>query len=240
MRRLTPSTLFAAFRTPRSLRVELYLTPCIVTFPPGGKCDALVNPANERLVGTRFTPGECARYLAPGTTLIYPPQCVDGLVHGARGDSSVPRDSEALAAELAALPIVEGDDVRCPTGGAVATAAHGEMRVCYSHLIHVAAPFFQNERWRELLHSTFTNAFVVAESIGVETVAVPLCGAGARGAPESDAAAVAAVAASDFLAESSLRCVRFALLETAQAQMLAEELDRTGCVRVEDNVAAGG
>ena len=79
--------------------------------------------------------------------------------------------------------VVEGDDVRCPTGGAVATAAHGEMRVCYSHLIHVAAPFFQNERWRELLHSTFTNAFVVAESIGVETVAVPLCGAGARGAP---------------------------------------------------------
>ena len=97
--------------------------------PPADDCDALVNPANERLEGTRFTPGECAKYLAPGTNLIYPPQVIDGLVHGARGDSSGGDSSggAAVAAAITALPIVAGDDVRCPTGDAVATAAYGEL-----------------------------------------------------------------------------------------------------------------
>ena len=66
-----------------------------------------------------------------------PPQVVDGLVHGARGDSSGDaRGSVALEAALAALPIVEGDDVRCRTGNSVSTAAFGEMSECYSHVIH--------------------------------------------------------------------------------------------------------
>ena len=51
--------LVATWHAPTSrLPVELHLTPCIVTNPPGvgAWCDALVNPANERLAGTRFTP----------------------------------------------------------------------------------------------------------------------------------------------------------------------------------------
>mmetsp|Transcript_28022 Transcript_28022/g.80492 ORF Transcript_28022/g.80492 Transcript_28022/m.80492 type:complete len:202 (-) Transcript_28022:53-658(-) len=42
--------LLGRWRLPSRLPVELYLTPDIVSSPPGGRCDALVNPANERQV----------------------------------------------------------------------------------------------------------------------------------------------------------------------------------------------
>ena len=47
------------------LTIEVHRTACIMTHPPGGETanDALVNPANERLAGTRFTPEECWRNL---------------------------------------------------------------------------------------------------------------------------------------------------------------------------------
>ena len=46
----------------RDLRIELHITPCVVMHPPP-QCEALLNPANEQLVGTRFTPAECVRNL---------------------------------------------------------------------------------------------------------------------------------------------------------------------------------
>ena len=175
--------LVATWHAPTSrLPVELHLTPCIVTNPPGvgAWCDALVNPANERLAGTRFTPGECAQFLAPGN-ILYPPQVIDGLVHGARGDSSGgdARGGAALVQAIAALPVLEGTDVRCPTGSAVSTAAFGELRECFAHVIHTCAPFYGNAAWHALLHSSYESALTAAEDVGATSCALPLLGAGA-------------------------------------------------------------
>ena len=54
------ATLKSVFTRSRVLgkcahRVEIWLTPCIVTNSPGGWCDFLVIPGNETLVGLRFS-----------------------------------------------------------------------------------------------------------------------------------------------------------------------------------------
>jgi O-acetyl-ADP-ribose deacetylase (regulator of RNase III) len=222
---LPTNTLVGVWRT-SALRIEVHLTPCIVTSPPGGSCGALVNPANERLAGTRFTPGECARYLAAGTNLLYPPQVIDGLVHGARGDSSGDgAGAAALAAAIAALPVVAGSDVRCVTGGAVATAAFGELSECYSTVVHTCPPFFGADDWQELLRSCYARALAVAEERGASTVAVPLLGAGARGAPECEACDVAADAVASWVGTGGLHLARFGVQDDGVAQTLAYALD---------------
>ncbi|CAK0829487.1 unnamed protein product, partial [Prorocentrum cordatum] len=52
----TRSTLLRSWKLRRGLRLELHLTPDVLSHPPGGAgcCDALVNPANEALVGTKL------------------------------------------------------------------------------------------------------------------------------------------------------------------------------------------
>ena len=47
------------------LTIEVHRTACVVTHPPGGERAnrALVNAANERLAGARFTEDECWREL---------------------------------------------------------------------------------------------------------------------------------------------------------------------------------
>ena len=104
---------------------------------PPPQCEALLNPANEQLVGTRFTPAECVRNLrgARDDAIIYPPQVVDGLVHELGG--------AALAEALAALP-ADARGHRCEAGAAVATDAFGELRAAgFSHIIHAVAPHFE-------------------------------------------------------------------------------------------------
>ena len=49
--RLVDSTARLATWRAAACRVSLFEVPCIVTSPPGGHCDALVNPANEKLEG---------------------------------------------------------------------------------------------------------------------------------------------------------------------------------------------
>lgn len=49
--------LLRSWRLPSGLRVELHLTPDIVSRPPGGRCDALANPANPQLVGSALCLG---------------------------------------------------------------------------------------------------------------------------------------------------------------------------------------
>jgi hypothetical protein len=89
----------------RRLTIEVHRTACIVTHPPAGERlnDALVNPANERLAGTRFTPDECWRELY-GDPLTgrwardyatYPFQSIDGLVTEFGGDG-LQRELEAV------------------------------------------------------------------------------------------------------------------------------------------------
>ena len=96
-------------------RLELCLTPCIVSHPPGA-CDALLNPANERLDGTQFDPSTAARTFE--STIIYPAQVVDGLVTELGGTE--------LYRVLQALPCA-ADGSRCATGHALATPSGGEL-----------------------------------------------------------------------------------------------------------------
>lgn len=239
--RLSPNSLIGAWRTPaarRCLRIELYITPCIVT--SFVRCDALVNPANERLEGTQFTPSDCSRYLAAGTTLLYPPQVIDGVVHGARGDASGCTGA-ALAAAIAELPILAPDGVRCPTGHAVTTATtHSELSECFGHVIHACAPFYMATGWAEMLFAAYHAALDAADAAGAASVAMPLLGAGARGAPPDAAAAVAAAAIASWEApgraeesageergrgDRMLREVLFGVQHDEVAEVLAEALD---------------
>ena len=96
-------------------RLELCLTPCIVSHPPGA-CDALLNSANERLDGTQFDPSTAARTFE--STIIYPAQVVDGLVTELGGHE--------LYRVLQALPCA-ADGSRCATGHALATPSGGEL-----------------------------------------------------------------------------------------------------------------
>ena len=233
MRILNPCSLFGQWRAP-SLRVTLYLTPCIVSFPPGNRCDVLINPANERLAGTRFTPGECVRHLAPGSTLLYPPQVIDGLVHGYRGDSSGGDSSggEALRAAIARLPIVADGGVRCPLGHAVATPAFGELSECYSRIVHCVAPFYSSsDDWRSILHACYVNAFTASAVHGAKSMAIPLLGSGARGAPAMQAAEVAASAVRHWRCErkgnASPIDARFAVIDEDVAGTIAAAMDTT-------------
>ena len=74
--------------------VELHVTPDILARPPGGRCAALVNPANEALQGTRFDPTQ-ANAAFPNTGVVYPEQTVDGAVTAEGGAE--------LRAQLAAV-----------------------------------------------------------------------------------------------------------------------------------------
>ena len=110
--------------------IEVHRTACIVTHPPGGE-DAkqvLINPGNETLAGTRFTPEQCWKELHGDPTTgrwsedlaVYPHQSIDGLVTEFGGDE--------LRVALEALPQINAHGHRCPAGGAVVTEAYFELR----------------------------------------------------------------------------------------------------------------
>jgi O-acetyl-ADP-ribose deacetylase (regulator of RNase III) len=233
MRRVTPAQLLGTWRV-WSCSLEVHLTPCIVSCPPGDGSDVLVNPANERLEGTTFTPGECARQFGPRTTVLYPTQVVDGLVHGARGGDSSADDSvgaEGMAAACAELPELDEEGTRCRTGDTVVTRAHGELLQSYRHVVHAAAPFFGDRHWKRLLTSCFTQALHQADLQKAKTVALPLLGAGARGAPPAQAVAVAVAAVGEWGDRRSpqldLRplCVRFVVQDDEVANAMTEHCD---------------
>ena len=208
------TTVVASWRA-ATHRVACSLTPCIVTSPPDG-VTALVNPANERLQGTQFTPDECSRRLPGGLAgIIYPPQVVDGLVTELGGP--------AMAAAL------EKAGGGCATGCAIVTLATGELTACFTHIVHTVAPFHGDERWREQLASAYLAAFDASCAAGLAELAVPLLGAGARGAPLAEAAAVAADVAASWRApaDAPLALLHFCVQDEQVAQSLTEHLDRT-------------
>ena len=240
--RLVDSTARLATWRAAACRVSLFEVPCIVTSPPGGHCDALVNPANEKLEGTQFTPSECSRLLAPATTIIYPSQAVDGLVTDLGG----PELANACR-ELSGVP----------TGGAAITPAFGELLMCYTHIVHACAPFFDKDnlqRWRSKLEACYLAAFASADEAGLRVLALPLLGAGARGAPAASAAAVAAAAAASWRAPQGsgwatsvkqapvdemrpprgyLREMRFAVQDPGVAHVFSEAMDEHAALQRE-------
>mmetsp|Transcript_33329 Transcript_33329/g.55111 ORF Transcript_33329/g.55111 Transcript_33329/m.55111 type:complete len:247 (-) Transcript_33329:75-815(-) len=198
-------------------RIELIVTPCIVCHPPGD-CDALVNPANEQLDGTQFDPSTANSKLM-GNAIIYPSQAIDGLVTDLGGD--------AMYRALQALPEHPSGGGRCPVGMAVLTPATGELVHAYNHVVHTTPPFYNSPRWRQELFSCFFATFTLAEQARFHSLAVPLLGAGARGAPSVAAADVAAHAAIDWQgSQGALHVVRFCVQEKEVAELLQAALDK--------------
>lgn len=216
--------------------IEVHRTACIVTHPPGGEHanHGLVNPANESLCGTRFTPEECWKHLHGDPTtgrwdselVVYPTQAIDGLVTEFGGDE--------LRIRLEAQP-ADKLGHRCAVGSAIATPASSELLELYAHLIHAVAPFYRKlepQVWEDQLQSTYHAAFDTACDLGLSTVAVPLLGAGARGAPKADAMRVAAeatvrwrAAAEDPGAAGAPLLVRFGVQDSSTAHALISALE---------------
>ena len=181
---------------------------------------ALLNPANEALVGTarpyfprggplppRPPPALSASSFGwggmdAGSNMLYPAQAVDGLVHRYGG--------RQLRESLRRLPVLEarpnGEHVRCRVGDVVATAAPEPLP--FDTILHAPPPFWPQaapadgrcggraEAWRTELSSLYTAAVRVAAADAVAKgreellLATPLVGSGACGAPVTAAAAV--------------------------------------------------
>ena len=139
----------------RSGRVELWITPCVVTMPPP-KSTALIVPTNERLCGTQFAhfpkggPTPAAKgigerdYERPrAERLLDQCESVDGIVTEFGG--------AAYESAIAELPIVSGDadyPVRCKTGGAVRVPiATGPLAAFGDGLILAVPPFYSSLSW---------------------------------------------------------------------------------------------
>ncbi len=185
-------------------RIRVCLTPDIVNFPPGNFVDALINPANEFLTGTRlfsyFPRGgpvpirksvetESARWggMEAGYNMIYPAQTVDGLVHLAGGAD--------LASVITALPTTAGG-LKCGTGDAVVTDACGKLSDRFRYIIHTATPFHSSKNWSTNLASCYDSSLTVASRLRCQSIATPLLGAGCKGIPEKDAVLIAVQACS--------------------------------------------
>eukprot|EP00928_Gymnodinium_smaydae_P091657 TRINITY_DN75391_c0_g1_i1.p1 TRINITY_DN75391_c0_g1~~TRINITY_DN75391_c0_g1_i1.p1 ORF type:complete len:261 (+),score=47.65 TRINITY_DN75391_c0_g1_i1:70-852(+) len=197
---------------PGRLRLELHLTPDIVTAPPRVSSQrgiVLVNPANEALVGTKLPyfpmpsdpppglqhSGWCG--MEAGGRMFYPMQVIDGQVHLQGGP-------EMQRACLALPEVAPG--VRCPTGSAVATAATGALAARFVGIVHTAPPMYGDAGWAASLASCYRSACKVAWAFArdVDTIAFPLLGSGARGAPVGEAAIVAAEALAQEAATADL------------------------------------
>lgn len=208
-------------------RLELWLTPCIVTMPPPNSTH-LVVPSNERLVGTQFShfpvggPTPSAPYIGSPPTppdddentfssqnnydtliadyILYASETVDGTVTEYAGP-----DFERQVHKH--CPIVQDLSetlypIRCPTGQARNIPSVGYLKQNFDGLILTVAPFYNDPQWERLLESAYTHAIQLARNHPNDdnyprtadtatSLATPLLGAGARGAPTQEAARVA-------------------------------------------------
>ena len=189
-----------------------------------------------------------------GQGMMYSVQVVDGAVTEFGGHD--------LVLALKALPVVEDDDVardsrfpprRCFVGDAVRTVAAGSLKHNFQGLVHTVAPFRSDEAWAHKLASCYKRCLDVAtcdvsksrkkggsggEEHGV-SIAVPLLGAGARGAAPAEAAVVAAEAISawrrdagdgdvDGHGDGDGVVMRFGVLDNDIERLLQEAFDKCG------------
>mmetsp|Transcript_22456 Transcript_22456/g.48476 ORF Transcript_22456/g.48476 Transcript_22456/m.48476 type:complete len:177 (-) Transcript_22456:82-612(-) len=85
-----------------------------------------------------------------------------------------------------------GSGHRCPVGHAVLTHAFGELTHSFNMVIHTVPPSYGSSKWRSGLNACYQSSLRLAEAHGLHTMATPLLGCGARGAPALDGAGVAA------------------------------------------------
>jgi len=202
---------------------QVWLTKDVVTSPPGGFCNVLVNPGNEKLVGTRLPyfprggpvpedpvdtrarterdwlpPGFVTQWggMEVGAKLVYPIQTVDGMVSMLGG--------WGLRRACQALPEQAPGGIRCPVGEAVVTPATGRLGEYFRHIVHTVPPFYDagddglpSPGWTAALERCWERSLDLAARQPVPSgeepsIAAPLLGAGARGAPPEHAVALAA------------------------------------------------
>jgi O-acetyl-ADP-ribose deacetylase (regulator of RNase III) len=107
-----------------------------------------------------------------------------------------------------------------PTGRAVATTG-GKLRARW--VIHTVGPVYaKSEDRSHLLASCHTEALVVADRVGAETVAFPAISTGVYGYPLEEAAPVAIEAVRG--ADTNVREVRFVLFDRAAYQAFERAL----------------
>lgn len=222
---MAAAQLYASFDGGLSRAVRVVVSRCVVT-SEGRFSDVLINPANERLVGTRLPyfpkggpvpedtvsgaaavqrdwvpPGFVSKWggMEIGSEMMYSVQVVDGLITMLGG--------EALRRECRRLPVRGpwGSDIRCPQGEAVRTGAPGGLAKLFGSIVHTVPPFFARDEqtgapsreWRALLRSCWLRA--LEEAAPGPVITAPLLGAGARGAPVGEASRVAASAVASWL-----------------------------------------
>ena len=114
---------------------------------------------------------------------------VDGAIHRAAGPE--------LLAECRTLG-------GCPPGEARITAGY---RLPAQHVIHTVGPIWRGggEGESDILANCYRNSLGLASQHGIRTIAFPAISTGIYGYPVQDAAAVAASAACDILANNSAR-----------------------------------
>lgn len=219
-------------------RVELWLTPCILSMPPVGS-SCVVIPSNERLCGTQFShfpkggptpsaptigvpPNAMQKTRRVSQSILYPSETVDGAASELGGS----RQQWVIQENV---PIVNDDEtypIRCPIGDARSVPAVNSLSH-FDALILTVAPFWPGEatcEWTDQLKSSYLQSF----RLGNGNLAVPLLGAGARGAPLCEASKVAAESVQELIqmkekSEEYLRLesVCFSVLD----EDVAEELD---------------
>ena len=236
--------------------LEVFISPCVVAFPPfptrsndsshAHAAVALINPANERLEGAKFSPGDAHKYLPPLAggdafryPLVYPEQCVDGLVHEAAGA----RLAAALAADYPVLKGEERERIRCRPGRAAVSRSYGGLVQNFGLIVHAVAPRFERgvdvAAWRTRLTSTWHSAMSKAHESGATFAVSPLLGSGGRGAPYADAADVAASAAlswrghDDGASPTTALALQIVVQDDADADTLVGAIEARGATRID-------
>ena len=135
---------------------------------------------------------------------------VDGAIHRAAGPG--------LLAECRSLG-------GCPTGEARITGAH---ELPARHVIHTVGPIYDQHLPAEaarLLRSCYVESLRLAEEAGLESIAFPGISTGVYHYPKTEACAVAASAAAEWLAAHHLpRVVTFCCFSVADAALYRARL----------------
>ncbi|CAK0783169.1 hypothetical protein CVIRNUC_006368 [Coccomyxa viridis] len=126
------------------------------------KGDAIVNAANDRLLGGGG---------------------VDGAIHNAAGPK--------LLAACKALPIVQKPAIRCPTGDAKITEGFDLPASWVIHTVGPIYSQHSKQEAASLLASAHKNSLVLANEKGMKSVAFPAISCGVYGYPLHEAAKVA-------------------------------------------------
>ena len=119
----------------------------IVTIPPGGHCNSLLNPANEFLCGTQFpyhpiggpmpeprNGGWGGSMIRNSGNVLYDVECIDGQVSLLGG--------KELHGNCMRMPPIDKIGRKCSVGGAVPTEATGQLKTNFSWIIHTVALFW--------------------------------------------------------------------------------------------------